>query len=30
MKDMREPDGTIAVTCEFCSTRYPFSDDDLH
>ncbi|MGD9786284.1 MAG: Hsp33 family molecular chaperone [Hyphomicrobiaceae bacterium] len=30
LKDMREPDGTIAVTCEFCSTRYPFSDDDLH
>ena len=24
LKDMREPDGDITVTCEFCSTRYAF------
>lgn len=29
LADMREADGTIAVTCEFCSTRYPFRDEDL-
>lgn len=29
LADMKEADGTIAVTCEFCSTRYPFRDDDL-
>ena len=29
LADMREPDGTIAVTCEFCSTRYPFRLEDL-
>ncbi len=29
LADMKEADGTIAVTCEFCSTRYPFRDEDL-
>jgi molecular chaperone Hsp33 len=29
LRDMREADGRIAVTCEFCSTRYSFSDEDL-
>ena len=29
LADMKEPDGTIAVTCEFCSKRYPFRDEDL-
>jgi molecular chaperone Hsp33 len=27
--DMREPDGTIGVTCEFCSTKYSFASDDV-
>ncbi len=27
--DMREPDGNVAVTCEFCSTRYSFTLEDL-
>lgn len=29
LADMKEADGTIAVTCEFCSKRYPFRDEDL-
>lgn len=28
--DMREADGAITVTCEFCSTRYRFEDADLY
>lgn len=27
--DMREPDGSISVTCEFCTKTYRFSPDDL-
>lgn len=27
--DMHEPDGTISVTCEFCSARYVFDPADL-
>jgi molecular chaperone Hsp33 len=30
LKDMREADGNIAVTCEFCSTRYAFALDELN
>ena len=26
---MREPDGGITVTCEFCSTKYKFADDQI-
>ena len=29
LKDMREPDGGITVTCEFCSRRYRFSSADI-
>ena len=29
LADMREDDGGISVTCEFCSTRYNFSDSDI-
>ncbi len=29
LADMRESDGNITVTCEFCSTRYRFEDRDL-
>lgn len=29
LADMHEPDGTISVTCEFCSTRYSFDPQDL-
>ncbi len=29
LKDMREADGNIAVTCEFCSTRYAFDPADV-
>jgi len=28
-EDMREDDGAITVTCEFCSTKYRFEDSDL-
>jgi len=28
-EDMREPDGDIAVTCEFCSTTYRFAPGEL-
>ena len=27
--EMREPDGGISVTCEFCSTKYRFTDDQI-
>ena len=27
--EMREPDGGITVTCEFCSTKYRFADDQI-
>jgi redox-regulated HSP33 family molecular chaperone len=26
---MREPDGGITVTCEFCSRKYRFSSADI-
>ena len=29
LSDMHEPDGSISVTCEFCSTRYAFDPADL-
>lgn len=29
LEDMRESDGNIAVTCEFCSTRYRFSPGEI-
>jgi len=29
LADMREPDGAVTVTCEFCSTKYRFDDSDL-
>lgn len=29
LADMREPDGSISVTCEFCSTRYAFDPATL-
>lgn len=29
LSDMREPDGTISVSCEFCSTTYRFEPGDL-
>ena len=29
LAEMRETDGGISVTCEFCSRRYSFSDHDL-
>jgi molecular chaperone Hsp33 len=29
LSDMREPDGRIGVTCEFCSTKYRFAAEDL-
>jgi molecular chaperone Hsp33 len=27
--DMREPDGSVSVTCEFCTTTYRFHPDEL-
>jgi molecular chaperone Hsp33 len=30
MSDMREADGAVAVTCEFCSTVYRFQPGDLN
>ena len=30
LKDMREADGNIAVTCEFCSTRYAFDPAEVN
>lgn len=29
LQDMRQEDGSITVTCQFCSRTYPFSSDDL-
>jgi len=29
LKDMKEDDGRIGVTCEFCGEHYSFGDDDL-
>ncbi len=29
LKDMREPDGAITVTCEFCNTKYRFETDEI-
>jgi molecular chaperone Hsp33 len=29
LEDMREPDGGITVTCEFCSRKYRFSTGDI-
>lgn len=30
LADMREPDGAITVTCEFCSSKYRFEDTDMN
>jgi molecular chaperone Hsp33 len=27
--DMREPDGWVTVTCEYCSTRYRFAPEEV-
>jgi molecular chaperone Hsp33 len=29
LADMRDPSGRIVVTCEFCTSRYSFSLDEL-
>lgn len=29
LADMREPDGNLSVTCEFCSKRYVFALDEI-
>jgi molecular chaperone Hsp33 len=29
LKDMREPDGGVTVTCEFCSRKYRFTSADI-
>jgi molecular chaperone Hsp33 len=29
LADMREPDGSISVTCEFCATTYRFAPDEI-
>jgi molecular chaperone Hsp33 len=29
LADLRDPQGLVAVTCEFCSTQYAYDDDDL-
>jgi molecular chaperone Hsp33 len=29
LSDMREPDGLIAVTCEFCNTKYRYTLDEI-
>ena len=29
LKDMHEPDGTISVTCEFCSRKYVFASGEF-
>jgi molecular chaperone Hsp33 len=28
-RDMRADDGSIEVTCDFCSTRYAFGDEEV-
>lgn len=30
LADMREPDGGVTVTCEFCSRKYRFASQELH
>ena len=29
LSDMRDPDGAVTVTCEFCTTPYRFTDEQL-
>lgn len=29
LADMREPNGGISVTCQFCSTKYEFREDEI-
>lgn len=29
LSDMREPDGGVSVTCEYCTSRYRFSPDEV-
>jgi molecular chaperone Hsp33 len=29
LKDLREPNGSISVTCEFCSRKYVFADNEF-
>ncbi len=29
LADMREPDGTVSVTCEFCTKTYRFTPDEI-
>ena len=29
LADLREPDGSISVTCEFCSRKYPFAPGEF-
>lgn len=29
LEDLREPDGTITVTCEFCNEKYHFEKDEI-
>lgn len=29
LADMREPDGAVTVTCEFCSTKYRFEQNEV-
>ena len=30
LADMRDPDGAVTVTCEFCTTPYRFTDEELY
>ena len=29
LEDMREPDGAITVTCEFCNAKYRFATEEI-
>jgi molecular chaperone Hsp33 len=29
LADLRDPQGLVAVTCEFCSTQYAYDEADL-
>ncbi len=29
LQDMREPDGSVTVTCEYCGARYNFTSDEV-
>ena len=29
LADMREPDGGVSVTCEFCNTTYRFAPEEI-